>query len=265
MIKPRNKTRGFLYTTTMAKQNLEGIVLRSINYKDADKIYTIFTKELGKITCSARGVRKISSKRSGNLDTLNHISFVVTDTSSKHKIITEVSTKNAYFSIKNDLTILFKAYSCIELVKEILEEETENRQVFNTLMTFLDTLEAKIYNPEYLHLKFKINLLNVLGYSIDVLHCSRCNSKNVNDWSGFGFSFSLGGLVCEECKLVTPDVMTISKAQALALYLAGLKGLTDRNLDVLNFNRAHDTLDLFIKENISIEIRSEKLASDIGL
>ena len=58
----------------MKKYNTKAIVLKSVKYKDADKIFTLFTKEYGKISAIGRGVRKINSRRSGNLDTLNYVS-----------------------------------------------------------------------------------------------------------------------------------------------------------------------------------------------
>lgn len=36
----------------------QGIVLREVNYKESDKILTVLTQDLGKITVSARASRK---------------------------------------------------------------------------------------------------------------------------------------------------------------------------------------------------------------
>ena len=37
------------------------LVLRDVDYKESDKILTLFTRELGKVTASARGCRKKGS------------------------------------------------------------------------------------------------------------------------------------------------------------------------------------------------------------
>jgi recombinational DNA repair protein (RecF pathway) len=55
----------------MKKYNTKAIVLKSVKYKDADKIFTLFTKEYGKI--SMEESRKINSSRSGNLILLNYV------------------------------------------------------------------------------------------------------------------------------------------------------------------------------------------------
>ena len=36
----------------------QGLVLREVNYKESDKILTVLTQDMGKLTVSARGSRK---------------------------------------------------------------------------------------------------------------------------------------------------------------------------------------------------------------
>ena len=62
----------------------EGIVLKSMEYQEADKIVTIFTKDYGKITAIAKGVRKTKSKFGSSLEILTHSVFLFY-ISSSHK------------------------------------------------------------------------------------------------------------------------------------------------------------------------------------
>ncbi|MBI2593599.1 DNA repair protein RecO, partial [Candidatus Daviesbacteria bacterium] len=50
---------------------VEGIILKRTNFGEADRMLTVLTKNLGKITVIARGVRKITSRRAGNVELLN--------------------------------------------------------------------------------------------------------------------------------------------------------------------------------------------------
>ena len=43
----------------------QGIVLRETNYKEADKILTVLTRDFGKRTVKARGCRRKTSSLSG--------------------------------------------------------------------------------------------------------------------------------------------------------------------------------------------------------
>lgn len=55
----------------------EVVVIKSINYKEADKILTVMGKDFGKFPVIAKGIRKIESKNRGNIQTLSvsNISF----------------------------------------------------------------------------------------------------------------------------------------------------------------------------------------------
>ncbi len=60
-----------IYTT-------RGIVLATHPFKEADRVYTVLTRDLGLLRATALGVRKEVSKLRGNLEpySLSHISFV---------------------------------------------------------------------------------------------------------------------------------------------------------------------------------------------
>lgn len=53
-----------IYTT-------KGLVLAMLSSREVDRVFTIFTEELGLVTAIARGARKISSKLSSNLPELS--------------------------------------------------------------------------------------------------------------------------------------------------------------------------------------------------
>ena len=46
-------------------QRLNAIILRSRDYKEADQLLTIYTREQGKMTVQVRGVKKTNSKLPG--------------------------------------------------------------------------------------------------------------------------------------------------------------------------------------------------------
>ena len=91
----------------MKKVNTVAVVLKSINYRDSDKIYTLLSKDLGKIPAIARGVRKISSRRAGNLDTLNLVKVGLSEGLGGMRQIDEVSGLNSF------TILIHKAQNCI--------------------------------------------------------------------------------------------------------------------------------------------------------
>ena len=74
----------------------EGIVIKRSNYSEADRIVTIFTKQSGKITVRATGVRKIASRRSPHLELLNYCIFGLY-LGKNMPVLTEVESKESFF------------------------------------------------------------------------------------------------------------------------------------------------------------------------
>jgi DNA repair protein RecO (recombination protein O) len=55
----------------------EVVVIKSVNFKEADKILFVYGKNFGKFPLVAKGIRKIESMNRGNMQTLSvsNISF----------------------------------------------------------------------------------------------------------------------------------------------------------------------------------------------
>jgi DNA repair protein RecO len=151
----------------MKKYTTEAIVLKSINYKDADRIYTLLTRDHGKISALARGVRKISSRRSGNLDSLNHVSIKLTERSNGFRNIDEVKTLRSHMKMKDDYSKLTSAYYLSELVHKAVEEDSSVAEIYALLLASLGFLDGDVHLPKLITARFEVLLLKFLGYDID--------------------------------------------------------------------------------------------------
>lgn len=147
----------------MPKLTTQAIVIKSTLYKDADKIYTLFSKEKGKITALAKGVRKINSKRGGNLDSLNHIEVFI-NTNNDFNYITEVSTINSFKNIKKDYELSKHTFYIRELINNSILEDENVTEVFNSTIDTLNKLENIKTNTILTINKFEIKLMQLLGY-----------------------------------------------------------------------------------------------------
>jgi len=170
----------------MSRDNV--IVLKSINYSEADKVLTVFGKHMGKFTLFAKGIRKINSKNRGNMQTLNvcDISFyegkglpVLTESQLIYAPDTEI-LKDRIVDIKRVLDILNK----------ILQENDPNEKVFN----MLESLCKKNFDIESIN-RFRLIFLKEMGYLGDFSLCSVCESKKDLEYIDL-ISFAL---LCKNC------------------------------------------------------------------
>lgn len=204
----------------MNKFNLEALVLKSYNLKDYDKVYTVLAKEEGLVTLYARGVRRIKSKRSGSLDTLNHIKVKVSK-NGEYLSVEEVSVINSFAPIKNSLLFQSHAFYLLELAFRLLKEEPLVG-VFNQLILCLTKISQSKSDLQSLLIvnTFEVYLMSALGYQINLSECVHCGKPFSIDWSSFRFSIMNGGLLCPDCSTIFQGIQ-IEQKTAEVLYSIG--------------------------------------------
>jgi len=198
----------------MKKYNVRAVVLKSLKYRDSDKIFTLLSKEKGKISAIGRGVRKISSRRNGNLDTLNLISANIHEDGAGYKSIEEVKTIESFKDLKKDFGKSIKAYYLIELVHKSIEEGESVPEVFNLLIKCLKALDKNNYSGDLYTSYFEINFMKILGYQMDFDKCRICGKKLDDSWKKHYFNVENGSIECGDCSKIG---VNISKNAALSL------------------------------------------------
>jgi len=174
----------------------EGIVLKSMEYKEADKIVTIFTKDYGKITAIGKGVRKIKSKFGSSLEILTHSVFLFYK-GRNIDIVSQTEILESFFSTSREVIKFAFAANCVEVVNKLTEEREINIGLFNLLKEVLHYLRES-NDPKLLTLSFKWQTMSILGYRPSLDHCCKCN-KIVEDQKEMHFNIKEGGLICNNC------------------------------------------------------------------
>ena len=174
----------------------EGIVLKSMEYEEADKIVTIYTKNYGKITAIAKGVRKTKSKFGSSLEILTHSNFLIYK-GRNIDIVSQTEILESFFSTSKEVIKFAFAVNCVEVVNRLTEEQEINIGLFNLLKEVLHYLKGS-NDPKLLTLSFKWQTISILGYRPSLDHCCRCN-KSAEDQKEMYFNIKEGGLVCNNC------------------------------------------------------------------
>ncbi len=140
----------------------EGIVIKRINFGEADRIITVLTKDHGKIAVKASGVRKITSRRSSQIELLNQV-ILTLHNGHKFPILGEAHMLESYEDIKSDLTKVGHAYHVCELIDGLCPENQENARAFFLLKNML-TRMSQIHVTREMVEAFEIELLTTLGF-----------------------------------------------------------------------------------------------------
>lgn len=140
----------------------EGIIIRRRNFKDADRILTVLTKDQGKIAVRASGIRRIPSRRSAHVELLNHAVLTLYN-GHAFPVLTEAQMIDSFAGVKEDLHKIGLAYHLCELVDGLCPENQENRGVFGLVKTTLTRLSLE-EDSSALVKDFQTELLFLLGY-----------------------------------------------------------------------------------------------------
>lgn len=139
----------------------EGIILNRRNFGEADRILTVFTLHKGKVSVLARGVRKITSRRAGNVELLNRVQMYLYP-GKNFLILTEATSLDTYQRLKEDLTLSTYAYHIIELISKLTAENQENPLLYSNLLEVLARLSAR---PRQILIRaFEIKILKLMGF-----------------------------------------------------------------------------------------------------
>lgn len=143
----------------------EGIVLKRINYSEADKIITIFTKHYGKIKCLAKGIRKLTSRRGGNLELFNLVVLFLVK-GKNLDLVTEAQVVDSFAGFRQDLKRVAIAYQLNELVDRFTRENQANWHVFELLKDSFKKLTQPKIDLKKVVVDFKIKLLKYTGFGL---------------------------------------------------------------------------------------------------
>lgn len=126
----------------MKSYGCDGIILARRNIGEADKLISIFTREFGKRTVIARGIRKITSKRAPYLELFSHVRLMM------HKgrtfdIVTEVNSIHSFINLRKKLERVGYCYIALELTQRLTAENQESMRIFDNLLDFISLLDGK--------------------------------------------------------------------------------------------------------------------------
>ncbi|MEX0616515.1 MAG: DNA repair protein RecO [Candidatus Woykebacteria bacterium] len=184
----------------------EGIILKRIDFGEADRLVTVFTKNKGKITSLAKGIRRIESRRSGNVDLLNRVKLFFAQ-SKGLPILTEAEAVDTYKNLKKDLGRVGQAYYLIELTDQFFHDQQENFRVYDLLSESLSLLDRG-ERVESIIRAFELKILSLAGYKPQLFSCPKCRVR-ISQTENF-LSPEAGGVLDKSCANGSAIVKSIS-------------------------------------------------------
>ncbi len=239
-----------------------GVILRQRDFKDSDKLLSIFTEKEGKITAIAKGVKKTKSSLRACVQPFCH-SYLHFNQGKNMDLITQAKLLDFYGNTRQDLERALNCYYLMELLDKSLLEHVPLPDLYQTLVAVLEALNEQGLNPLFIRY-FECQLLVTLGYKPVLKQCVNCGQKLAGQ---FHFSLAEGGMICPAC-LSTGEFNSIVRLSGETTGLLGL--LTDGGMQALNRVKVSPAglkqLELFLEKYLEYHLeRKFKMKNTINI
>ena len=180
---------------TERSSSTDAIVLRARPLGEADRVYTLLTRERGKVDAVAKGARRPRSALGGRLEPLAEVR-VALHRGRSLDIITEARTITSYWNGLVRPDALATASLFAETVDMFCEPDLALPEIYSLLAGAIGAVAASDA-PAGLVPRFQLRLLHALGLAPADDACVRCGQGF--DEHGAHLDLDAGGLGCARC------------------------------------------------------------------
>lgn len=176
------------------------ILLRRIDYGDADLILSFLTREAGKASAIAKSAKKSVKRFGGILEPFSLLHVVWKQGRGGLPILQEAALRSAFFHIRSDIRKTAYASYWTELVHEYAEEGAPEESLYGLLCYALHGLDSGAAPAAALSILFQIHFAALSGFRPELGRCNVCGTPLEAIPAGrLLFDIPRGGVVCGEC------------------------------------------------------------------
>ena len=208
---------------------VKGIVIKEIPFRDNDKIITLMTDTLGKISCMAKGAKKTNSALLASCQLLVYSEFVLYKGTSFYHI-NSAEVIDTFYTLRTDYDKLEKAYEITKVLNSMtMEDENTSQSILSLYLNSLYAITKDMFKFNYIMSIFKLKLLVLSGFSPSIINCKNCGRKMLReDNKKYYYSFNTNSMLCEDCyaSVYSSKSNNIKKEWYISLSEAAFFGIT---------------------------------------
>lgn len=238
-------------------QKVEGIILKESLYGDTSKIIQVLTKEYGLISVMCKGAKSPKSKLRASTLKFTHGVFDLYYKENKLSNLISVDVKDAFYNIRNDITLISFVSFLSELTLQVLKQNN-HINLFDDLVATLKKIDAG-FDPLILTNIIELKYLPFLGVGISLDGCAMCgNTKNIVTIDG-----DAGGFICKDC--YTDERIVEAKTLKLLrmYYCVDIKSISDIKISDKIKNEINVFIDKYYDRYTGLYLKSKEFLKKI--
>ena len=196
----------------MGTIKMSGIIISENNLGDYDKMLTMLTPGLGKISCVAKGARRQRSALLAGTQFLCFGEYMMYKGSNTYTI-NSCETIEVFYNLRTDLDKLNHAVEITKIIRDVTEENQNCYKILQLFLNTLYTLSETDKNPDLIISVFKLKLLCFLGFTPRITECVNCKQNENLHY----FSLKDNGFKCEVCSRQDKSCIQMSESTVNAI------------------------------------------------
>ncbi len=173
---------------------IQGVVLRVTEYKERDALLTLLTRQHGKLTVKARGLRQKNSRLIAPCQLLAYGEFTVFEYRGQY-VINEAHALALFTPLRRDLTKLSLGTYFAQVAEVLSQEDFPSPELQSLLLNCLHGLSGLDLPEKQIKAVFELRAACLTGYTPDLFGCHVCGSLEPAL-----FDLSAGQLECQSCR-----------------------------------------------------------------
>lgn len=170
-------------------------MLRDVRYKEADRILTLLSPELGKFTAKARGALRKTSRTGAATQQLCYGEMTLFQNKGKWTV-NEATVIEQFDGLREDIEAYALSCYFAECLDSFLPEDQPEPAMLQLCLNSLYALSRHLYDRALIKAAFELRLMCLCGYTPDLGVCPVCGRREIERPV---FSLSDGHVFCREC------------------------------------------------------------------
>lgn len=249
-----------------ASLKLTGVVLRTVDYGESDRVVSLLTAERGLVSAFARGARASRRRFGGALELGTLVAAEGRERRGAELLgLESVSVLRAFGGIRADLArIACAGYAC-DLARGLVRDAEPHPELLALLVEYLGQLDEAPALPTALR-AFELGALGAVGFMPCLSRCVRCGAEPAGE--RVPFDPAEGGVLCAACcgaaspaapRLGAEAVRSLARLQAGGLARAAAEPLSP-GAGV----QAREALTRFIEHHLGRRLASRRFLDEVG-
>lgn len=243
----------------------EAIVLRSYRLAEADKIVSLFSRQMGRVRAVAAGAQRTKSRYGGTLESLGYVKLWIYERENRDLWrLSSVEIIESFFDLQKDYATHLAGQYLVEVAERLLPEREASERTFRLLLAVLHSLK-QLRGVERPLVYFNYWILRLGGFLPDLAHCAGCGKPFQNET--VYFTAALPGLFGRECRrgvaAATGTVPTGALAEVQSACTAPIDKWDRNDAKIQGFSEVRAFLESMVEAQAERKLVTRNLLAEV--